>query len=137
MTDRVASLRAAAARKRSDAITRTQRALGEMRQDGEAITFQSVARRAGVSRQWLYEQPELRNEIERLRAAGANQSAGSALAGRASDASLKQRLKTLSEENQRLRAENRTLKQELAIAYGQQRDAQAANSARRHGQPSF
>jgi Family of unknown function (DUF6262) len=130
MTDRVATLRAAAARKHSDAITRTQTALREIRQDGEPITFQSVARRAGVSRQWLYQQPELRNEIERLRATGTNQPARSAHPGRASDASLRQRLKTLSEENQRLRGENRALKQELAVAYGKQRDAQAGSSTR-------
>jgi hypothetical protein len=98
MNDHVASLRVAAARKRSDAITRTQTALREIRQDGEPVTFQSIARRARVSRQWLYQQAELRNEIEWLRAAGADRPGRATVAGRASDASFRQRIKTVSEE---------------------------------------
>ena len=66
--DRAAGLRAAAARKRERATARARAAaVRELDQRGEEITFQSVARHAGVSRQWLYEQPALRAEIERLR----------------------------------------------------------------------
>ena len=61
--DRAAGLRAAAARKRELATARASAAMRELDQRGEDVTFQSVARHAGVSRQWLYEQPALRAEI--------------------------------------------------------------------------
>jgi hypothetical protein len=43
---------AAAARHRR-AVERAERALRDLDGDGAQINFQSVARRAGVSRQWL------------------------------------------------------------------------------------
>ncbi|MFN2466553.1 MAG: DUF6262 family protein, partial [Gaiellaceae bacterium] len=90
---------------------------------GAPITFQDVARRAGVSRQWLYTHPALRAEIERLRDRPRAVSAGVPARERATEASLRQRLETLRAENQRLRQENSELKAELAIAYGHQRTA--------------
>ena len=42
-----------------------------------------------------------------------------------SEASLRQRLQSLRDENHRLREENHSLKTELALAYGQQRDARS------------
>jgi len=121
--DRVATLRAAAARKRELATSRARAALRELDQRGAEITFQSVARHAGVSRQWLYEQPELRAEIERLRAAVGGRATGIPAGERASDASLRQRVAMLAAENRRLREENHALKAELALAYGARREA--------------
>lgn len=123
--DRAASLRAAAARKRELATSRARSALRELDHRGAEITFQSVARHAGVSRQWLYEQPQLRAEIEQLRAAGRQRSTGIPAAERASDASLRQRVAMLAAENRRLREENQSLKAELALAYGARRSAAA------------
>jgi hypothetical protein len=120
-TDRSAGLRAAAARKRENASARARTALRKLDDDGDTITFQSVARHAGVSRQWLYQQPDLRGEIERLRAGGQQRPRGVPAAQRGSEGSLRQRLATLSEENRRLREENSALKTELAIAYGERR----------------
>jgi hypothetical protein len=91
--------------------------LAELEQHGQVITFQAVARRAGVSRQWLYEQPDLRTEIQRLRALNQKQPSES----RTTEASLRQRNQTLLEENRRLRHEITDLKTELALAYGYQR----------------
>jgi hypothetical protein len=87
------------------------------------INFQAVARAAGVSRQWLYQQPELRREIERLRDSRPQRASGVPTAQRASEASLRQRNRALLDENARLRAENAQLKNELALAYGEQRRA--------------
>jgi hypothetical protein len=81
-------------------------------------------RRADVSRQWLYTQPALRAEIERLRDRAPAQNNGLPARQRASDASLRQRLETLRAENRRLREENAHLKTELAILHGQLRDVQ-------------
>ncbi len=60
----------AAARNRHE-LTRAKAiwALRELDRAGTAITFEAVARRAGVSRAWLYSQPDLRADIERLREA--------------------------------------------------------------------
>ncbi|MER5219356.1 DUF6262 family protein [Streptomyces flaveus] len=59
-----------AARRRSE-YTRAKavQALRSLDAAGEPVTFETVAKRAGVSRSWLYAQPDLRAEIERLRAA--------------------------------------------------------------------
>jgi cell division protein FtsB len=118
--------RAAAARHEL-AVTRARRALLELDREGAAISFQAVARRAGVSRQWLYTQPELREQIERLRDQPRSKADGVPARQRATEASLRQRIQSLRAENRRLREENASLKDELAIAYGHQR---AANSQR-------
>jgi hypothetical protein len=102
-------------------VERAQRALRDLDTEGAQIGFQSVARRAGVSRQWLYTQPALRKEIERLRDRPPARPDRVPTRQRATEASLRQRLETLRAENQRLREENASLKAELAIAYGQQR----------------
>jgi hypothetical protein len=115
-------LATAARRKRKDAQTRARNALRELDQQGEAITFQAVARHARVSRQWLYQQPELRKEIERLRDRNvADMRPRVPDAHRASTASLHQRNTMLLAENRRLREQVAELKRELAIAYGQRR----------------
>lgn len=117
-------LRDAASRRSSDAIARGGAALAELARRGEQVTFQAVAREASVSRQWLYTQPELRDEIERLRAATAGQAASGVPAGqRSSEASLRQRVESLLDENRRLRTEVGELRDELALAYGRQREA--------------
>jgi hypothetical protein len=111
---------AAVARHRR-AAERAERALREFDAEGAQISFQSVARRAGVSRQWLYTQPTLRAEIERLRDRAPARADGIPARQRATEASLRQRLETLRAENQRLRDENADLRTELALAYGQLR----------------
>lgn len=119
------ALNQAAAARHQRTVERAKRALRELDAEGTAISFQSVARRAGVSRQWLYTQPALRSEIERQRDRGPVRTDSVPGRQRASEASLRQRLESLRAENQRLREENQGLKTELAIAYGQQRDARS------------
>ena len=59
----------AAARRRAAAThKRAVSTLRRMDKAGQPITFDAVAREAGVSRSWLYNQPDLRTEVERLRA---------------------------------------------------------------------
>ncbi|MFZ0380409.1 MAG: DUF6262 family protein [Solirubrobacteraceae bacterium] len=120
--DRAAGLRAAAARKRELATARASAATRELDQRGEDVTFQSVARHAGVSRQWLYEQPALRAEIEQLRDQRDRPGKRVPSAQQASDRSLRQHIDTLRDENRRLREENTALKAELALAYGRRRE---------------
>lgn len=58
------SLKSAAANKSQRAYEKTDLALKEMKGLNEAITFTSVARKAGVTTQYLYGHPELRQRIE-------------------------------------------------------------------------
>jgi Family of unknown function (DUF6262) len=111
-------LQFAAQRKRDAALTRATAALAELAEQGAPVSFQNVARRAHVSRQWLYGQPALRAQIEQLRERPAH---GVPARERASDASLQQRVRGLLDDNQALREEVQALKHELALAYGQQR----------------
>lgn len=111
-------LQIAAQRKRADTIARATSALSELAAEGVEISFQQVASRAGVSRQWLYGEPALRAQIEELRERPRH---GVPARERSTEASLHQRLRTLIDENRALRDEVRDLKHELAIAYGTHR----------------
>jgi hypothetical protein len=116
----IAPLAAAAERKHTSAVERARAALAALADVGTEITFQSVAAQAGVSRQWLYKIPELRAEVEKLRARQAGPRPVPA-AQRPSDASLRQRNTMLLEDNKRLRRENQELKHELANLLGERR----------------
>lgn len=113
-------LAAAARRKHQSALERARAALVAMHDAGAEVTFQSVAVHAGVSRQWLYKNAELRAEVEKLRARQ-NGPWPVPAAQRTSDASLRQRNVMLLEENKRLRRENGEVKQELAKLIGERR----------------
>ena len=117
------SLNQAASARHERTVARAEQALRELDAAGAPVSFQAVAQRAGISRQWLYTQPELRARIEALRDRAPVASDGVPARQRASEASLRQRLESVRAENQRLREDNAALKAELAIAYGQQRDA--------------
>ncbi len=123
-------LNQAAAARHERTVERAEQALRDLDREGAQISFQAVARRAGVSRQWLYTQPALRAEIEQLRDRGPARTDGVPARQRATEASLRQRIETLRAENQRLREENTNLKTELAIAYGQQRNDPSSSATR-------
>jgi hypothetical protein len=110
----------AAARTRHE-YTRAKaiQALREMESSGATVTFEAIARKAQISRSWLYTQPDLRGEIERLRER-ANPTPNTTVPARqrASDASLLQRLETANAHNRQLVAENRQLRDQLARALG-------------------
>ncbi len=121
-----------AARRRSQATReRAIQALRRLAATGGPATFDSVARTAGVSRSWLYTQPDLRAEIERLRAAYGHAPASLPIPARqrASDASLQRRLEAVNAEIRRLREENQQLREQLAWALGERRAAAVRGQA--------
>ena len=121
-----------AAERRSDwARARVRKAIARLERDGQPITFQSVAREAGVSRQFLYAAGALRGEIERLRAAHLEPADALPSAQRSSEASLKARNQTLLDENRRLRDEVAGLREELAGAWGELRALQRESTGPR------
>jgi hypothetical protein len=112
----------AAARRTLDAEQRVRTALRELDADGATITFAAVAKRARVSRVFLYEHADLRVEIETLRSVQATAPARLPVRQRASDASLRARLRAALDESQRQREENARLREELALAHGRVRE---------------
>ncbi|WP_371665054.1 DUF6262 family protein [Streptomyces sp. NBC_01241] len=102
-----------AARRRSE-YTRAKavQALRSLDLAGEPVTFETVAKRAALSRSWLYAQPDLREEIERLRAAH-RRDLSSPVPGRqrTSDASLRRRLEAANARIRRLTEENQQLRE--------------------------
>jgi len=66
--DRTTAIRAAATGRTADADARVRKALSAITNAGSEVSFVAVATAADVSRQFLYSRPELRTEIERLRA---------------------------------------------------------------------
>jgi hypothetical protein len=116
----------AAARRHELTRARAVQALRELDRSGAPVTFAGVAQTAGISRSWLYTQPDISSQIRRLRQetndAG---SAGAIPAGqRATDASLRARLTTALDRNKQLADENARLRRQLARALGDQRSAQ-------------
>ncbi len=121
-----------AARERSRTTRRRAiTALRKMDTDGANITFDALAREAAVSRSWLYSQPDLRAEVERLRH---RRPTSSGLTPpqrqRATDASLLARLALASARIQQLDADNKRLRAALAQALGERR-VDASRTAQR------
>ena len=115
----------AAARRHELTRARAIQALRELDRAGTPVTFAGVGRAAGVSRSWLYTQPDVASQIRRLRQktddAGSD---GAVPAGqRPTDASLRARLTAALGRNKQLADENARLRRQLARALGDQRSA--------------
>ncbi len=128
---------AAAKQRATQTRQRALAALRRMHTEGKPITFDSVAREAGVSRSWLYAQHELRTEIERARARHQPPSptATPPQRQRASDTSLLRRLETASERIRRLEQDNHELRAALAQALGEHRMANILGQSGRADTP--
>lgn len=116
---------AAAHRRAAATRDRAVSALRRLDEAGQPVSFDAVAREAGVSRSWLYTQTDLKAEISRLRERHPPASAASRVPDhqRASDASLIRRLEAATARNRELEAEVRELRDQLARALGRQRFA--------------
>jgi small-conductance mechanosensitive channel len=113
-----------AAAQRRHELTRAKaiQALRTLDAAGRPVTFEAVAQAAAVSRSWLYAQPDVRAEIERLRATGHRATATPVPARqRASDASLRRRLEAANQRIRQLTEDNRKLRDQLAHALGERR----------------
>jgi len=95
---------------------------------GETVTVALIARRAGVSRSWIYTQPALRDRIQHLQRHHADATASRETTIRASDDSLRQRLVLAHDRISQLRTENQQLRDALAQAHGQLRASREAST---------
>jgi hypothetical protein len=121
MPDNTVHLLQAAAARHHNAVANATAAIRELDGAGQPITFQAVAAVAGVSRSWLYRDPEMRAEIERLRAASTGTSAPVPARERASRESLRNQLEALRLELAELRRDNKLLRDQLARRLGEER----------------
>jgi hypothetical protein len=113
----------AAARRRELTRSRAIQALRELDRAGTPVTFAGVARAAGISRSWLYTQPDISSQIRKLRQDTSNADGAVPAGQRATDASLRARLAAALERNKHLADENARLRRQLARALGDQRSA--------------
>lgn len=120
--DNTAHLITAAQRRHELTRAKAIRALHELDQAGRPVSFEVVARQAEVSRSWLYTQPDIKDQIQQLRALR-NRASGTPMPSRqrCTDPSLLQRLDVANSRNRELAAENQRLRRQLEQALGQLR----------------
>src|SRR6266550_590994 len=125
----------AAARRHELTRSRAVQALRELDRAGVPVTFAGVAQAAGVSRSWLYTQPDISGQIRRLRqeANAAGSAGGIPSAQRATDASLRARLSAALDRNKQLADENARLRRQLARSLGDQRTARVRSGNDQEG----
>lgn len=123
--DNTRHLHAASRRRTEHTRLRAVAALRRLDAAGDPITFEAIAREAGISRSWLYAQHDLRTEIQRLRDRHrpCSPTAVPPDRQRATDASLLRRLQAATDRIARLEDDNRQLRDTLAAALGQRRTA--------------
>jgi hypothetical protein len=119
--------------KRRHELTRAKaiQAIRELDRAGTPVTFAAIAGQAGVSRSWLYSQPDIRDQIQQLRdTTGRSPTSPVPPSQQASDASLLRRIeaahaerKQLLEERTRLMQERDRLRRQVARMLGEQRQA--------------
>jgi hypothetical protein len=112
------------AAKQRHELTRAKaiKTIRELANSGAPVDFPSVAAAAGVSRSWLYAQPDIRAEIERLRdhsKRGTRQPIPDRQ--RSSDTSLLRRLELAHTRIRELTEDNQRLRRQLAQALGDNR----------------
>lgn len=120
--DNTHHLARATARRQADARARVMTVLQEAHSLGEPLNLATAARRAAVSRAYLYSQPDLVAAIRDLAAANAGREPAMPTAQRSTPASLLARIEALSARNKKLREENQRLRKQLAAAHGALRD---------------
>ena len=90
--DPAAPLAEAAARRHERTRSKAIQALRELDRDGRPVTFAAVASTAWISRSWLYTQPDIRDQVQRLRTARMSERVRIPAGQRATDESLGARL---------------------------------------------
>lgn len=107
----------AAARQRAEqARERAEEAIDGFHRDGRPVSVAGLARDAGVSRSWLYNQPDLLERLEQHNQMARKPRQGPA--PRASDSSLLRRLEISHQRIRQLTADNQRLRDQLAKAHG-------------------
>lgn len=110
-------LKAAAQEKRKQCFQKAEEAIRQLIKENRPINFESVAEAANVTRNWLYNQPELKEQIKTLKA---QQTFKGKLPRqiRATDKSKDALILQLRKQNKQLRAELEQANKQLEVLYG-------------------
>ncbi|MGD9107826.1 MAG: DUF6262 family protein [Gammaproteobacteria bacterium] len=114
----------AAKQRRLDTIRRVEKAIESLLRDNKAINFNVVAKLANVGKPWLYKEEKVRQRIENLRSQTqlcknnspndsqniSNKSKGNIIA------MLKDRIRTLEDENKQLKEQREVLYGKLCMS---------------------
>jgi hypothetical protein len=120
--DNTASIIAAARHRHELTRSKALQTLRELNSAGVPVTFAAIAEAAGVSRSWLYAQPDIRRDIERLRQVTSRAPTPAIpTTQRTSDPSLSTRLQVANQRIRELTDDNQRLRRQLAHALGAQR----------------
>ncbi len=99
-------------------VQRAEEGIRRLLQEDRPVNFNTVAQTAGVSPAWLYQHPEMRQRIEHLRTQQSTQKRQPSKT-KTSDASKDAMLAALRLRVKQLEEENRELRQQLEVVYGQ------------------
>ncbi|BAY14177.1 DUF6262 family protein [Calothrix sp. NIES-2098] len=110
-------LRQSAEQRSQETLKRTDEAINRLVKAGEKITFQSVAKAAGVSVAYLYKYDEIKQRIDQLRKQQFPIK-GLPQTQKVSEDSQKAVAKTLKERIKKLEAENRGLRDHIEVVQG-------------------
>ncbi len=122
-TDNTSHIVQAAKQRHHDTVEQARAALQRLDRTGEPVSFNAVAQAASISRSWLYRDPTMRAEIQRLRGTRSTSDPVVKLpsAQRATLDSLQRRLETAHDDIRRLRDDNTRLRDQIAVLLGQRR----------------
>ncbi|MFG2003111.1 DUF6262 family protein [Spirillospora sp. NPDC048911] len=126
LADNTDALRQAARRRSELARSRAETAIQDARRNTDPVSVAGIARAAGVSRSWLYTQPDLIKAISHLQ----GRRPAPARTGRqpASEASLQRRLEATLARNKTLREQVADLTRRLELAHGEIRRLRTSSS---------
>jgi Family of unknown function (DUF6262) len=109
-------LKAHAQQKRAETIERTEKAIQQLIKDKQRINFNTVAEVAGVSKAWLYDEPDMRERIEHLRKQAIPKTPINPK-GKMSLESQSSTIDTLKRRIGQLEGENKELAAKIKVAY--------------------
>lgn len=115
--DNSTHLTVAAQRRSQQVRRRAEQALQAMTLTGQPLTMRALARTAGVSRSWLYTQPDIRDAV----ASSTTRRLVPHNEPRASGTSLHRRLEIAHNRNRELTAEIKALRDQLTRIHGELR----------------
>ncbi|BAY29189.1 hypothetical protein NIES2107_10300 [Nostoc carneum NIES-2107] len=106
-----------AQRKRQETFEKVEQGIQQLIKEKQVINFNTVAKVSGVSKAWLYKEPEIKERIEHLRV---NYSRTEKVPPKqkTSDASKDAIIRTLKEKIKKIEAENRGLRDQHEAIYG-------------------
>lgn len=112
-------LEAHAQQKRESALERVEEAITKLIQENQPVNFKTVSEESGVSRTWLYKEPEIKDKINQIKNTQATKPSRNkverSLNNELIDASQIDELKT---KIKKLETENYALRNHLEVVYG-------------------